>query len=45
MGVPSVGVVAKQFTAEEDLGFPNVGPNDLVSYTLAMGRGSAKVAT
>ena len=44
MEVPSVGVMAKQFAAEEGLDFFSVGSNDLTSYTLAMDRGNAKVA-
>lgn len=44
MEVPSVGVMAKQFAAEEGCDFFSVGTNDLTSYTLAMDRGHPKLA-
>ena len=43
MEVPSVGVMAEQFAAE-DVAFFSVGTNDLTSYTLAMDRGHPKLA-
>lgn len=43
MEVPSVGVMAPQFAAE-DVDFFSVGTNDLTSYTLAMDRGHPKLA-
>lgn len=43
MEVPSVGVMANQFAAE-DVAFFSVGTNDLTSYTLAMDRGHPKLA-
>lgn len=44
MEVPSVGVLAEAFAAEEGCDFFSVGTNDLTSYTLAMDRGHAKLA-
>ena len=44
MEVPSVGVLAEVFAAEEGCDFFSVGTNDLTSYTLAMDRGHAKLA-
>ncbi|WP_432558329.1 phosphoenolpyruvate--protein phosphotransferase [Granulicoccus sp. GXG6511] len=44
MEVPSVGVMARQFAAEEGCDFFSVGTNDLTSYTLAMDRGHPKLA-
>lgn len=44
MEVPSVGVMAEQFAAEEGCDFFSVGTNDLTSYTLAMDRGHPKLA-
>ncbi|MFN8098698.1 MAG: phosphoenolpyruvate--protein phosphotransferase [Dermatophilaceae bacterium] len=44
MEVPSVGVMARQFAAEEGCDFFSVGTNDLTSYALAMDRGHPKLA-
>ncbi len=43
MEVPSVGMMANQFAAE-DVAFFSVGTNDLTSYTLALDRGHPKLA-